>query len=105
MAAEAVVFNDRSLGSGGLIGSDVEQATAIARRLVGSYGLGGTPFFVANPEELDDTRMPPGLEAEAMKTLREQYERVLDVLSGEKDQLIALATEAATYSTVMIGRD
>lgn len=105
MAAEAVVFNDRSLGSGGLIGSDVEQATAIARRLVGSYGLGGTPFFVANPEELDDTRMPPGLEAEAMKTLREQYERVLDVLSGEKDQLIALATEAATYGTVMIGRD
>lgn len=43
MAAEAAVFADRSLGAGGLIGSDVELATGIARRMVGSYGFGGTP--------------------------------------------------------------
>lgn len=105
MAAEAVVFGDRSLGSGGLIGSDVEHATAIARRLVGSYGLGETPFFFATPEELDDERMPPALEAEAMKILGEQYERVLGILSREKDQLIALASEAVAHGKVMIERD
>ncbi|PTM91968.1 AAA family ATPase [Mycoplana dimorpha] len=38
MAAEAAVFGDRSLGSGGTIGSDIERASSIARRLVGSYG-------------------------------------------------------------------
>lgn len=105
MAAEAVVFGDRSLGSGGLVGSDVEHATSIARRLVGSYGLGDTPFFFATPDELDDERMPPALEAQAMKILREQYERVLGILSSEKDQLIALASEAVAHGKVMIERD
>lgn len=105
MAAEAVVFGDRSLGSGGLVGSDVEHATSIARRLVGSYGLGETPFFFATPEELDDEQMPPVLEAEAMKILRKQYERVLGILSREKDQLIALASEAVAHGKVMIERD
>lgn len=105
MAAEAVVFGDRSLGSGGLVGSDVEHATAIARRLVGSYGLGETPFFFATPEELDDERMLPTLEAEAMKILRAQYARVLGILSREKDQLIALASEAVAHGKVMIERD
>jgi DNA polymerase III delta prime subunit len=105
MAAEAIVFGDRSLGSGGLVGSDVEHATAIARRLVGSYGLGETPFFFATPEELDDERMPPALEAEAMKILRAQYTRVIGILSREKDQLIALASEAVAHGKVMIERD
>lgn len=105
MAAEAVVFGDRSLGSGGLVGSDVEHATSIARRLVGSYGLGETPFFFATPEELDDELMPPALEVEAMKILRAQYERVLGILSGERDQLVALASEAVAHGKVMIERD
>ncbi len=104
MAAEAVVFNDRSLGSGGLVGSDIEHATAIVRRLVGSYGLGETPFFVATPEALDDKKMPAALEAEAMRILREQYERVVGMLGGEKDQLITLAAQAAAYGKVMIER-
>nr|MDH4442392.1 hypothetical protein [Rhizobium sp.] len=89
----------------GLVGSDVEHATSIARRLVGSYGLGETPFFFATPEELDDEQMPPVLEAEAMKIVRKQYERVLGILSREKDQLIALASEAVAHGKVMIERD
>ena len=105
MAAEAVIFGDRSLGSGGLVGSDVEHATSIARRLVGSYGLGDTPFFFATPDKLDDERMPPALEAQAMKILRDQYERVLGILSSEKDQLIALASEAVAHGKVVIERD
>lgn len=105
MAAEAVVFNDRSLGSGGLVGSDIEHATAIVRRLIGSYGLGETPFFVATPEALDDKKMPAALEAEAMKILRAQYERVRGMLGGEKEQLITLAAQAAAYGKVMIERE
>ncbi|MGO8661538.1 hypothetical protein ACC805_12260 [Rhizobium ruizarguesonis] len=40
MAAELVVFGDRSIGAGGIVGSDIERATAVARRMVGIYGLG-----------------------------------------------------------------
>ncbi|MBU2326187.1 MAG: AAA family ATPase, partial [Alphaproteobacteria bacterium] len=105
MAAEAVVFGDRSLGSGGLVGSDVEHATSIARRLVGSYGLGDTPYFFATPEELDDERMPPALEAESMKILRTQYERVIGILFREKEHLISLAAEAVAHGKVLIERD
>lgn len=104
MAAEATVFADRSLGSGGLIGSDVEVATGIARRLIGSYGLGETPIFFAIPEELADKKMPAALEEEAMAILRTQYERVLRILISEKDRIIALAGDAAAFGRVRIER-
>lgn len=104
MAAEATVFADRSLGSGGIIGSDVEVATGIARRLVGSYGLGETPIFLAIPEELTGKKMPAALEEEAMKILRTQYERVLRILITEKDGIIALAGDAAALGRVRIER-
>ncbi|MGO6859796.1 hypothetical protein ACCS99_20005 [Rhizobium ruizarguesonis] len=40
MAAEEVVFATRSTGSGGHPGSDLDQASRLAYRFAGSYGLG-----------------------------------------------------------------
>ncbi|MDQ0133723.1 DNA polymerase III delta prime subunit [Neorhizobium galegae] len=105
MAAEATVFADRSLGSGGLIGSDVERATAIARRLVASYGLGKTPIFFATVDEVAGTTLPAALENEVVKILRIQYERVLGILVDQRDRLIAVAGDAAAHGSVRIERD
>ncbi|MDW9651837.1 hypothetical protein GOB33_27680 [Sinorhizobium meliloti] len=46
MAAEETVLGDRSTGSGGLAGSDLEEATVIATRRAASYGMGQSLRFV-----------------------------------------------------------
>jgi ATP-dependent Zn protease len=105
MAAEAAVFDDRSLGSGGLIGSDIERATAIARRLVGAYGLGKAPVFYASVEEVSGKSLPAGLDDEVIEIVRGQYERVLAMMASQRDRLIALAGDAAAHGLVRIERD
>lgn len=104
MAAEAVVFNNRSIGSGGTRGSDVERATVLARRMVASYGLGKTPVFVAVVEEIRNEVLPQALEEEVMDLLRTQYERVVAKLSNEKDRIVEVAIEAVTNRVVRIER-
>ncbi|WFU89072.1 AAA family ATPase [Rhizobium sp. CC1099] len=104
MAAEAVVFGDRSAGSGGVIGSDVERASSIARRMVGSYGLGSKPVFIAPVEELAERGLPESLEKEAMEIVWAQYDRVLAMLTAERDRLLCLATDAVNHRIVRIER-
>ncbi|NVP57587.1 AAA family ATPase [Mycoplana rhizolycopersici] len=104
MAAEAVVFGDRSAGSGGVIGSDVERASSIARRMVGSYGLGSKPVFVAPVEELAEKGLPEWLEREANEIVWAQYDRAFAMLAEEPDRVVALATEAVNHRSVKIER-
>lgn len=104
MAAEAAVFGDRSLGSGGAIGSDIERASSIARRLVGSYGLGSTPIFIGPVEELDEKGLPENLEKEVSEIVAAQYHRVLAMLTGERDRLASLAADAVNHRSVRIER-
>jgi cell division protease FtsH len=105
MAAEAVVFKYRSIGSGGVVGSDVERATAIARRLVGSYGLGRTPVFLGTVEEVVGKPMPESLENEVVETLRVQYERAYNMLVDERERVVGLAADAVAHGRVKIERD
>lgn len=104
MAAEAVVFGDRSAGSGGVIGSDIERASSIARRMVGSYGLGSKPVFIAAVEELAEKGLPEWLEGEANEIVWAEYDRVRAILTEEQDRLISLATDAVNYRIVRIER-
>nr|WP_250808820.1 AAA family ATPase [Neorhizobium tomejilense] len=104
MAAEAVVFTDRSIGSGGVVGSDVERATSIARRMVGSYGFGSPPVFVGSVDELAGKRLPPLLEQQIVGILDVQYQRALAMLTEEREQVIALAKDAVTHGLVSIDR-
>ncbi|WP_164842950.1 AAA family ATPase [Sinorhizobium meliloti] len=105
MAAEAVVFQYRSIGSGGVVGSDVERATAIARRLVGSYGLGKTPVFLGTVEEVVGKPMPESLENEVVETLRVQYERAFNMLVDDRDRVVELAADVVAHGQVKIERD
>lgn len=104
MAAEAVVLESRSIGSGGTVGSDVERATSIARRMVGSYGLGKTPIFVSVVEGIRDTALPNVLEMEVIDILQAQYSRVVARLTNEKEQLVALAADVVSNRSVKIER-
>lgn len=105
MAAEAEVFADRSLGSGGLVGSDIERATAIARRMVGSYGLGKAPVFYVGLKDAAQKTLPDAVEDEIVEIIRGQYERVLAMLANQRDQVIALAGDAAGHGLVRIESD
>jgi DNA polymerase III delta prime subunit len=105
MAAEAAVFEHRSIGSGGVVGSDVERGTAIARRLVASYGLGKSPVYFGTVEELAGKTLPESLENEVVEIVSVQYERVRTMLASELDRLVALATDAVTHGRVKIQRD
>lgn len=104
MAAESAVFADRSIGSGGTIGSDVERATSIARRMVGSYGFGRSPIFSACVECVGDGPLPPILEQEVMDILKGQYDRVLRILTDERDKIISLAGDAVSHRRISIER-
>jgi len=104
MAAEATVFGDRSAGSGGLMGSDIERASSIARRMVGSYGLGSTPIFVGTVEDLSETLLPAHLEKQVIDIVGGQYDRVLAMLKEQRDRLIGLATDAVNHRNVRVER-
>jgi hypothetical protein len=104
MAAEFVVFGDRSVGSGGSMGSDVERATAIARRMIGSYGLGRSPIFMGTVKDLGDKPLPESMESEVSLLLEEQWKRVLAMLTEERERILTLAADVVTYGTVKIER-
>lgn len=102
MAAEQLLFGDRSLGSGGVDGSDVERATTIARRLTASYGLGSVPIFIKGVETLRDSPLPAAIEDEVRQILAAQYQRALEMLEPERDQIVALAGESMRHRSVRV---
>jgi ATP-dependent Zn protease len=104
MAAEAVVFEDRSVGSGGTFGSDIERVTSIARRMVGSYGFGTTPAYLGAVDTLGDKPLPMPWEREVMKILDLQYRRVQELLGSERERVIALAADVVAHRFVRIAR-
>ncbi|MCZ7454367.1 AAA family ATPase [Rhizobium rhizogenes] len=105
MAAEAVVFAERSIGAGGTTGSDVERATTIARRMIGSYGFGRIPIFNARVECVCDEPLPAVLEEEVMDILKTQYDRVLRILTEERAKVISLAKDAVSHGVISIARE
>ncbi|QFY60488.1 AAA family ATPase [Rhizobium grahamii] len=104
MAAEVAVFGDPSIGSGGTIGSDIERATAVARRMIGSYGLGKTPVFMGTVKELASKPLPERLEVEVSQILDEEYERVLSMMMDGRDRILALAADVVTHRIMKIER-
>lgn len=105
MAAEFIIFGDRSIGSGGPKGSDVERATTIARRLVYSYGLGNTPMFTDMDQRSRDNSINWRLEDNVAEILDTQYERALVIVEGARDRVISLAKEAMLNLQVKIERE
>ncbi|TAT84828.1 AAA family ATPase [Rhizobium ruizarguesonis] len=104
MAAEQAVFGDRSLGSGGRTGSDIEFATGLARKLVGAYGLGGTPVYIGAADDIGDKPLPQPLEDEALQILRDQYVGALSMMTAERERILAVASDVMAHGSVRIER-
>lgn len=105
MAAEEVVFGTRSIGSGGIQGSDLDQATRLAYRLVGSYGLGKWLRFQVDANWVDQSFQPtPELRVEADGILGREYRATKELLTKEKAQLMRMAAELVVDREIRIGR-
>ncbi|MDM9644881.1 AAA family ATPase [Rhizobium sp. S163] len=93
-AAEEVVFGTRSIGAGGAIGSDLDQATRLAYRLVGSYGLGKWLRYQVGANRVDESFVPsPELRAEVDGILAREYRAAKELLTKEKTRLLRLSAE------------
>lgn len=104
-AAEEVVFGSRSTGAGGVEGSDLDQATRLAYRLVGSYGLGKWLRYQVGAERVDDKFVPsPELRAEVDGILAREYRATKELLSKDKAQLMRLAAELVVDRTLLIDK-
>lgn len=105
MAAEDVVFGARSIGSGGVHGSDLDQATRLAYRLVGSYGLGKWLRFQVDANWVDQSFQPtPELRAEVDGILGREYRATRELLTKEKAQLMRMAAELVVDREIRFGR-
>ncbi|WP_246790489.1 hypothetical protein [Rhizobium leguminosarum] len=93
-AAEEVIFGNRSIGAGGVEGSDLEQTTRLAYRLVGSYGLGK---WAPLPGRINPRRRI--LRADARNSCRSQrnpcarYRATKDLLTKETARLVRLTPD------------
>ncbi|MDW5313000.1 AAA family ATPase [Rhizobium sp. PL01] len=93
-AAEEVVFGTRSIGAGGVEGSDLDQATRLAYRLVGSYGLGKWMRYQFPAKRVDESFVPmPELRVEVDGILAREYRAAKELLAKEKTRLMRLAAE------------
>jgi SpoVK/Ycf46/Vps4 family AAA+-type ATPase len=94
MAAEELVFGNRSTTAGGSRGSDVPSATQTAAEMVARFGLGRR--LVVFPDEIDRpvyqvVEDVPQLRAEINGILDKEYARAKTLLEAERDTVIALA--------------
>ncbi|ACS54505.1 AAA ATPase central domain protein [Rhizobium leguminosarum bv. trifolii WSM1325] len=104
-AAEEVVFGNRSIGAGGVEGSDLDQATRLAYRLVGSYGLGKWLRYQMGANRVDETFVPaPELRAEVDGILAREYRATKELLSKEKAHLMRLAAELVVDRKLLIDK-
>jgi len=104
-AAEEVVFGSRSIGAGGVEGSDLDQATRLAYRLVGSYGLGKWLRYQVGANRIDEFFVPPPeLRAEVDGILAREFRATKEFLSKEKARLMRLAAELVVDRKMLIDK-
>lgn len=105
IAAEEVVFGEKSIGAGGVQGSDLDQATRLAYRLAGSYGLGKSLRFQVDASRVDQSFAPtPELRAEVDGILTREYRATKDLLAREKGRLMRMAAELVVDREIRIER-
>ncbi|MBB3947028.1 SpoVK/Ycf46/Vps4 family AAA+-type ATPase [Rhizobium skierniewicense] len=104
-AAEEIVLGNRSIGAGGVAGSDLDQATRLAYRVVGSYGLGKSLRYQVGANSVDDSFIPaPELRAEVDHILAREYRATKELLSKEKVRLMRLAAELVVDRQMLIDK-
>ncbi len=103
MAAEQVVYGETTTGSE----NDLEQVTAIARGMVGRWGMSGAigPLTIlpASPQDGPPAAAPATLAAvdeETRRIVDECYEIARSVLSDNRDRLDAIVTALLEHETL-----
>ncbi|TAY99663.1 AAA family ATPase [Rhizobium leguminosarum] len=95
-AAEEVGAGSRSSGFAGTAGSDLDVATAIAARMVASYGMGRRLTFTSSAHEIDAktaARLPIDIRKEIGEILEQQLSRAKSIVSDNVMFLEKLAEE------------
>lgn len=96
LAAEEVVFGDRSAGGGGAAGSDLHSATLSALAFEASYGLGDGFAYLASENERDLLsllRLNRRLQVQVDRTLGEQFERAKRIVQSHRLETEEIARE------------
>lgn len=109
-AAEELMLGDISTGAS----NDLQRATSIARKMVGTYGMSerlGHIAFDAGSDEvfigksMGHTRpysekIAAAMDEEMQKTLSDCYARCIDILRGQKSRLEAVANYLLEHETM-----
>ncbi|MFK5595855.1 AAA family ATPase [Methylobacterium sp. HMF5984] len=93
-AAEEIAFGDISIGSGFGSGSDLAQATALARNIDLQFGLGKLGPYYVDPAD-SPLYLVHGLVETVAARLRAAYARARTVLETQMPALRAIASELA----------
>ena len=108
-AAEQLIYNDQTTGAE----SDLEQATRLARQMIGRWGMSseiGPVSVLPGPGE-EPTLFPGGvdgiseqtreqIDAEVRRLMQECETLAIETLSRHREQLDALAHALLTYETL-----
>ena len=103
-AAEEIVFGDQTTGAE----ADIDQVTALVRRMVGRWGMNSTIGLVAvlprdGASPWSDLTSPRTLELvdeEVRRTVDAAYDEVLGLLTAERAKLDALADALLEHETL-----
>lgn len=92
-AAEHEIFGEVSAGSGGVIGSDLEQATRIVAALEGALGLGEAGWLTFWGDATDTHRhlFQPHIATVVEKTLARLYEESRTLVASNRDSVLRVA--------------
>ncbi|WP_313904142.1 AAA family ATPase [Rhizobium laguerreae] len=104
MAAEEVGLGSRSTGSAAFAGSDLDVATGLAKRMIGSFGMGEIPRFYATADRVgSDSWLPPALSEEVDRILRAEWENAKATLMKERSHLVRFAADLVAAGNLSLG--
>jgi ATP-dependent Zn protease len=103
MAAQEIGIGNRSIGGAAFTGSDLDVATGIANRMVGSFGMGQVPRFYAEAAKVGSQfRLPPTLSEEVDRILQTEWENAKDLLMKEWTCLLSLAADLVVAGSISL---
>ncbi|MGR9297005.1 AAA family ATPase [Rhizobium leguminosarum] len=94
LAAEEVELGGKSTGAGGHLGSDLDVATEIAKRMVATWGMGRVPRFYAERQHIERFfQASSSVTGEVDEILLEEWGKVKAALREERETLLKLTSD------------